>query len=216
MTSSKTKKITMIGMLCAVAYVVMAFGRIPVVLFLSYDPKDVIIAIGGFLFGPLSAFAISAIVSVIEMLTVSDTGIIGCVMNILSTCSFACTAAFIYKKHHTLKGAVIGLLCGLVAMATVMVLWNYFLTPLYMGYPREAVAELLLPAFLPFNLLKGGLNTAITLLLYKPTVTALRKAHLVEVSDNPAHSQTKAGILLLAFLLLVTCIFFILVMRGVV
>ena len=141
---------------------------------------------------------------------------IGCVMNILSTCSFACTAAFIYKKHHTLKGAVIGLLCGLVAMATVMVLWNYFLTPLYMGYPREAVAELLLPAFLPFNLLKGGLNTAITLLLYKPTVTALRKAHLVEVSDNPAHSQTKAGILLLAFLLLATCIFFILVMRGVV
>ena len=37
-----------------------------------------------------------------------------------------------------------------------------------MGYPREAVAELLIPAFLPFNLLKGGLNAAITMLIYKP------------------------------------------------
>lgn len=31
-----------------------------------------------------------------------------------------------------------------------------------------AVAELLLPVFLPFNLLKGSLNTALTLLIYKP------------------------------------------------
>ena len=215
MTSSKTKKLTMIGMLCAIAFVVMVVGRIPVVLFLKYDPKDVIIAIGGFLFGPLSAFIISAIVSVLEMLTVSDTGIIGCVMNILSTCSFACTAAFIYKKHHTLKGAVIGLLCGLAAMTAVMILWNYFLTPLYMGYPRQAVAELLIPAFLPFNLLKGGLNTAITLLIYKPTVTALRKAHLVEVSDNPPHTQNKSSVFLLSLLLLASCIFLILVLKGV-
>lgn len=31
-----------------------------------------------------------------------------------------------------------------------------------------AVAELLLPVFLPFNLLKGSLNTVLTLLIYKP------------------------------------------------
>ena len=42
-----------------------------------------------------------------------------------------------------------------------------------MGYPREAVAELLIPVFLPFNLLKGGLNTGITLVLYKPVVSTL-------------------------------------------
>lgn len=69
------KKISIIGMLCAIAYVVMVFGWIPVVLFLKYDPKDVIITIGGFLLDPLSAFIISVIVSFIEMLSVSETGI---------------------------------------------------------------------------------------------------------------------------------------------
>ena len=33
-------------------------------------------------------------------------------------------------------------------MVTVMMVWNYLVTPLYMGYPREAVVELLIPAFL--------------------------------------------------------------------
>ena len=74
----------MVAMLCAIAYVVVVIARIPVVLFLKYEPKDVVITIGGFLFGPLTSFIISAIVSIVEMLTASDTGIIGCVMNILA------------------------------------------------------------------------------------------------------------------------------------
>ena len=43
--NSKTKKITTIGMLCAITYVIMAVGRIPVVLFLKYDPSDVIVTL---------------------------------------------------------------------------------------------------------------------------------------------------------------------------
>lgn len=172
----------MIAMLCSITYVVMVVGRIPVVLFLKYDPKDVIIIIGGFLFGPLTSFTISVIVSLIEMFTVSETGIIGCIMNILSSCSFACIAALIYKKNHTRRGAVTGLLVGCLTMTVIMLAWNYVMAPIYMGYPREAVAELLLPAFLPFNLLKGGLNMAITLLIYKPVAKALRKAGLIEIS----------------------------------
>ena len=43
----KAKRITTIAMLCALAYVVMAVGRVPVVLFLKYDPKDVVITLGG-------------------------------------------------------------------------------------------------------------------------------------------------------------------------
>ena len=59
------KKIISLAMLSAIAFAVVTFGRIPIVLFLSYDPKDVIIAIGGFIFGPLSAFIISAVVSLV-------------------------------------------------------------------------------------------------------------------------------------------------------
>ena len=59
----KVKKLTTLGMLAAIAYVVMLVGRFPLVLFLSYDPKDVVIVIAGFLYGPMSSFLISAAVS---------------------------------------------------------------------------------------------------------------------------------------------------------
>lgn len=85
----KAKRITTIAMLCALAYVVMAVGRVPVVLFLKYDPKDVVITLGGLIWGPMTACLVSVLVSVLEMFTVSDTGILGCIMNILSTCAFA-------------------------------------------------------------------------------------------------------------------------------
>ena len=187
----KAKRITTIAMLCALAYVVMAVGRVPVVLFLKYDPKDVVITLGGLIWGPMTACLVSVLVSVLEMFTVSDTGILGCIMNILSTCAFACTASAIYRKKRTLAGAVAGLAAGCAVMVSAMLLWNYLITPLYMGYPREAVAELLLPAFLPFNLLKSGLNSGITFLLYKPVVSSLRKSGLIDAPSGPAARQAR-------------------------
>lgn len=213
--NSKTKKLTTIAMLCALTYVVMAVGRIPVVLFLKYDPSDVIVTLGGFIWGPMTSCIISFVVATIEMFTVSDTGIIGWIMNIVQTLSFACVAAVIYKKKHTLSGAVIGLASAWIVSTAVMMLWNYLITPIYMGYPREAVVELLLPAFLPFNLLKGGLNASITFLFYKPVVTVLRKTGFVPAPETKA-KRKNPGFLILAFLILVTCILIILSMRGII
>ena len=118
----KAKRITTIAMLCALAYVVMAVGRVPVVLFLKYDPKDVVITLGGLIWGPMTACLVSVLVSVLEMFTVSDTGILGCIMNILSTCAFACTASAIYRKKRTLAGAVAGLAAGCAVMVSAMLL----------------------------------------------------------------------------------------------
>ena len=129
----RTRRLTVMGLLCAVAYVIVAVCRIPIVSFLKYEPKDVVIVIGGFLYGPLASFAISAVVSLVEMLTVSDTGFYGLLMNILSSCAFACTAAFVYARRHTLKGAICGLLAGTALMTLLMLLWNYIITPAYMG-----------------------------------------------------------------------------------
>ncbi len=206
------KKLVLMAMLAAVAFLIVAVVRIPVVLFLKYEPKDVVITIGGFLLGPVAAFIVSLVVSLIEMISISDTGPIGALMNLLSTCSFACTAAFIYKKQHSLKGAVAGLIAGSVAMVCIMLLWNWLITPLYMGVERSAVEGMLLPAFLPFNALKAGLNTALTLCLYKPLVTALRKTGLVETGVKKGSS--KIGIYMFAAGLLLTCIFLLLVMQG--
>ena len=208
------KTMVLLAMLAAIAFLLVALIRIPVVMFLSYEPKDVVIAIGGFLLGPMASFVISLVVSFLEMITISSTGPIGAVMNLLSTCSFACTASVIYKRKRTLGGAVIGLLSGSVVMVGVMLLWNYLITPLYMtGTSRSDIAAMLIPVFLPFNALKAGFNTALTLLLYKPLVSALRKTGLVENRQtNPGTS--KAGLYLLAFLLLATCVLLLLVYQG--
>lgn len=93
MKISRVKKLTTTGMLCSLAYLLTVFARIPIVLFLRYDPKDVVIVTGGFLFGPLTSLVITVIVSLIQMFTVSGTGIAGCIMNIISSCAFSCTAA---------------------------------------------------------------------------------------------------------------------------
>ena len=214
-----TKELTTLAMITAIAYVLVTTIRIPVVLFLKYEPKDVIITIGGFLLGPGAVLITSGVVSLIEMVSISDTGIIGCIMNFLSTCSFACVAALIYKRNHTIRGAITGLAVGTVFMTVVMLLWNYLITPLYMGVAREDVAAMLIPAFLPFNLIKAGLNSSITLLLYKPLVTGLRKAGLITASA-PSAASAPAGkkpfVLIFAGLLLITCVLFVLVMRGII
>lgn len=215
MNISKTKKLSTTAMLCTLAYIAAVFGRIPIVLFLKYDPKDVIIVIGGFLFGPLTSLVITIIVSVVQMFTTSATGILGCIMNIISSCSFACTASLVYRKKHRLSGAMLGLFCGLSCQVIIMMLWNYLIAPIYMGYPREAVADLLLPAFLPFNLIKGGLNAALTMLLYKPVVTALRRSDLVEFGHASEKMQINKGVLFTALLVIILCIFLILSLRDI-
>ena len=201
------------ALLAAIAYMIVALVRIPVVLFLSYEPKDAVITIGGFLLGPVAAFVISLLVSLVEMVSISQTGIIGCIMNLISTCSFACVASLIYKKQHSLKGAILGLLAGSIAMIGVMLLWNWLITPLYMGVSRTAVEGMLIPVFLPFNALKSGLNSALILGLYKPLTQALRKARLLPPSKSN-NQGVKLGIYLLAVFLLAVCILLLLIYQG--
>jgi len=213
------RKLIIMAMFSAIAFLLVSVVRIPAVLFLKYEPKDVAITIGGFLLGPMASLIISLVVSFIEMVTISETGWIGALMNLISTCAFACTAALIYKRKHTLIGAVLGLLVGSVAMVAVMLLWNWLITPLYLGGTREAVAAMLIPVFLPFNALKAGLNSALILCLYKPLTIALRKTRLLPPSGAKKASTPwylSVGLYVFAATLLITCIVFLLVMQGVI
>ena len=95
-----------------------------------------------------------------------------------------------------------------------------------MGVPRSEVVKLLIPAFLPFNLIKSSLNAAITFCLYKPVVTALRKAGLVRPlsvsasvsgdgassagSSAPAKRQNAFWFYIIAALVVITCVLLIL------
>lgn len=224
MTDSRTKStysaktIVTIGMLCAIAFIAKLISNvIPIAIagFLEFDLKDIIVVIAGFICGPLSAVIVSVIVSVIEMLTISSTGPIGLIMNILSTCSFACVASILYKKNRSMKGAILSLVTGVVCMTIVMVLWNYLITPLYMGVEREVVAGMLVSVFMPFNLVKGGINATLTLLLYKPIVTALNRANLIAASPTTGKGSVKWGLMLISLVLLATFVLLALVLAGI-
>ncbi|MCI9332920.1 MAG: ECF transporter S component [Oscillibacter sp.] len=212
------KTVTSLAMLSALTYIAMLLSKLlpQVAGFLQMDVKDTVVCIGGFLFGPLSAAIISIVVALVEMFTVSDTGVIGLIMNMLATCSFCCTASFVYKKLRTRKGAVLGLTLGTLALVAVMLLWNYLITPLYMtGVSRADVAAMLPTVFLPFNLVKGGLNMALILILYKPVVTALRKARLAPERESAAgKDRFDAGFVLFSLALLATFVTLVLVLSG--
>lgn len=206
----------MTAMLCAIAFVAKLLSQVfPTVAgFLSFDLKDVIIVIGGFMMGPAQAFLISVIVSLIEMLTLSSTGPIGLIMNVLASCSFACVAAVFYQRKRSMKNAVTGLAAGVLCMTAVMLLWNWLITPLYMKVPREVVAGMLLTTFLPFNLVKGGINATLAMLVYKPIVNALRRAGLLEGAPS-ARGSVRWGVTAVSALLLVSFLLMALVLGGV-
>lgn len=94
------KKLATLAMITCLAYVVMLVSKLmpSVNDFLDFDFKDVVICIGGFVYGPAAAAAVSLVVAFIEMITISTTGPWGFLMNFIATASFCCTACFIYKN----------------------------------------------------------------------------------------------------------------------
>ena len=64
-----------------------------------------------------------------------------------------------------------------------MILWNYLLTPIFFGYSRSTVIKMLVPIILPFNLIKGGLNSLFILILYRPIIQGLMKSKILQTSD---------------------------------
>ena len=217
MMNMTTKKITTLGNLCGLAVIVnllIHFPLIPSVEFLSYDAKDVIIVIGGFIYGAGSAFIMSVITSLLEIMYRGG-NLLDVLMNVISTCTFACVAAWIYKRDHTRKGAFLGLGIGTVCSVLSMLLWNYIVTPIYFGMPREAVVSILVPGILPFNLLKCGLNSGLTLFLYKPIVGIFRRTSLVEHTSGGDHAITK-GTVLIGLFICASVICFILGFQGII
>lgn len=218
--SSHLKMLATLGMLAAMAYVITFLCRVPIipaVPFLDLEFKSAVILIGGFIYGPLPAFAVTVVVCFLEMLTFSSTGFIGFIMNVLATSAFVCPAAFIYKKKKKHTGAIIGLAAGTLLMTGVMLLWNYLVTPIYMHISREMIMPLLIPAFLPFNLIKGALNSSATLILYKFVVTALRKAKLLPRAGEESKKKTSTFIssLVLSIVVIATCVLVILAFNGI-
>ena len=178
------KKLAIAAVLCALAFVSMFVFRIKVQ-FLTFDAKDAIIGLCSLLLGPVYGVCSAAAVAVLEMLSVSDTGVYGLIMNFLSTGTFALTCGVIYKYKRTFSGAVFAVLMSVVSVTAVMMLANLFITPVFMGAPRSAVIAMIPTLLLPFNLTKASLSAGITLIIYKPLSATLKRTNLL-----PADGQS--------------------------
>ena len=185
-----TEKMVGIAIFSALAFVVSLVVRFPVQ-FLTFDAKDAVITIAAFVYGPLSAVIISFLAALIEMITISTTGWYGFLMNFASSAVFSLTASLIYTKKRNLNGAIISLYSAIGATVGVMLLLNLLVTPLYLQYVGAPITNAdmvaMLPTLLlPFNFAKALMNSAIVMLLYKPTVMALKRIGLVKTHGGAA------------------------------
>lgn len=166
-----TRTMVSLGMLGAISIVLVAlihFPLIPAAPFLEYDPADIPILIGTFAFGPIAGVLLTVVVSVIQGVTVSaGSSWIGIVMHVFATGFCAFVAGSIYQRNKTRKSAAIALVAGALVQTVMMVIMNMIFTPLFMGAPLSTVISMLVPVIIPFNLIKAGINCAITFVLYK-------------------------------------------------
>jgi len=175
---SNTRKTVTLGLLGAISIVlvlIVHFPVFPAVAFLEYDPADVPIIIGTFAFGPLGGFILTAVVSILQGVTVSSSsGIVGIIMHIFSTGSYCLVGGNLYKRNKTKKGAVIALILGTVASVITMTLWNIVVTPRFLGIPIVAIIELM-PWIVLFNIIKSSVNSIIAYFVYKPISNLIKK-----------------------------------------
>lgn len=177
--ANKTRRMVTIAMFAALAYAVMLVVHITIGGFLTLDIKDAVMTLCGLYFGPVAALLVAVLVPLLEMVTVSTTGVYGLVMNIIGSVSFSVTASLIYKYKKTFAGALVGLLSGAAAMTALMLLFNLIVTPRYFGMPVSAVRDMIPGLLLPFNLTKAAINVGLVLLLYKSLSTVLKKARVL-------------------------------------
>lgn len=176
-STQKLNRIAATAIFAAIAYLSMFLTPFRVD-FLTFDIKDAVMTIGALYLGPLAGLAMSAVTSLLEMFTISQTGIDGMIMNFVGSATYTVVAALIYTYRKSLKNAVLGLVAAILSMTAVMLAANLIITPGFKGVPVEAVIAMIPTLLLPFNLLKGILNAALVMLLYKPVTTAMRATRL--------------------------------------
>ena len=188
-TINKTRKLVEIGMLGAIATVLMLFEfPIPFIAppFYELDFSEVPVLVGAFALGPFAGAAIELVKILINLLiNGTATAFVGEIGNYILGCSFVIPAAMIYQQKKSKKNALVAMVVGTITMTIFGCILNaYVLLPTYaaaFGMPIDAIVGLgsaingnitnvmtfVIIAVAPFNILKGIAVSTITLLIYK-------------------------------------------------
>lgn len=193
--TNKTRNMVSIAMLAAVAVVLMLF-EFPLPFlppFYKIDASELPVIIGAFAMGPWAGILIELIKVLLNLLIDGTTTVfVGEFANFLIGCSYVVPASVVYYYRKTKKNAVLGLLLGTVVCAVVGCLLNaYLLLPAYskafkmdiealiaMGTAAnkaiDSMFTFVIFATAPLNILKCGLVSIFTILIYKPISRILK------------------------------------------
>lgn len=188
-----TKTIAKIGLLSAIAYVLM-FISIPLPIFpvfLKIDLSDIPAIFGGMSLGPVAGLIIVVIKNFLQAITASTTGGVGEFANIMIGGAYVFIICLFYEKWRNYKGVIAGALFGIISMTIMGCIMNYYvMLPLYAKFmPMEEIIQagniinprvtdlysFVIWMIAPFNILKGFIMTIAILPLFKKMEKLLTK-----------------------------------------
>lgn len=170
MKNKTTIHLVLLAIFAAISIVLVAFVRIPIIPvapFLVYDMADIPIVIATILLGLPASLTVLFITAFIQAFLFGSNGFVGLIMHFISSAGFMITLSLLYKKNKSFKSALAGLSLGTIVMTLIMIPMNYIFTVNFYGMPYEVLNNLMLPAIIPFNLIKGIINSIISLILIK-------------------------------------------------
>ena len=162
-----TKQLVTMALMSAIA-ALLSFIQIPLIPaapFLSYDPSLMPALVCGFAFGAGPGVTVGVIAAVIHGLILGDW--VGSLMNIVVTLCFIIPAALIYSKMHTFKGAILGLVVATITATLGAIVANLTIGVWFWYGSVDVIMPLMIPAVIPFNIIKSALNAVLTLVVYK-------------------------------------------------
>ncbi len=186
MRKNSVKTLVAIGMLSAIAYVLMLlkFPILPAASFLKLDFSDIPALIAALVFGPGAGILVEFLKNVLDyFMTGSETGVpVGHISNFIAGILYILPVYYIYQKVKSKKGLIIALVLGTVIMSLMMSVLNYFLfLPAYtwfLGMPEmsaSAMRDMIVMAILPFNLIKGILTSLLFVILFEKLASWIKK-----------------------------------------
>lgn len=185
------RKMTMTGMLAAVATVLMFISfNVPLMpSFIKLDFSELPALIAAFAFGPLSGVTVCLVKNLVNVLF-TTTGGVGELSNFVLGASFVFTAGLVYRRRKDRVHGLIGSVIGAMIMAVISVFSNYYVVyPVYTAFmPMETILGMyrtINPAVenlwdaliwfnMPFTFIKGLCSTAMAFAIYKPLSPILK------------------------------------------
>jgi riboflavin transporter FmnP len=163
----QTRQLATMALLLALGELLsfLEFPIIPGFDFLKLDASHVVAMVGGLTYGPGAGCLVGVLIAFVHAMFTGN--IWGAVMNAVVVCAFVLPASLIYRKTKSNGIFILGLVISGICSIAAAILMNLLVTPIYTGWPIDAVIEIIIPALLPFNIIKALVNCILSFIMLK-------------------------------------------------